>query len=237
MSVTRDLIKPLYVFAAIAILICVGLEAGASWLPQPSGSALGQGQLGIAALWLLDISLLWTLILGALAFVVDRNLLGKLQGIVTLVLSIVIILWGLKTLITDFVLLLIMVALLSSFFGWLVYVPLFAFFNTGQAAEFLGILTLFGSGRADTAGRRAAPLRAAVRNPALVRAVVALGSGALVLARSPAKRSRERDRRPRRDRHLHRRDHLCRHPVDLGDRRDSARNRLGARVIRRAGTA
>lgn len=142
MSITRDLIKPLYVFAAIAILICVGLEAGASWLPQPSGSALGQGQLGIAALWLLDISLLWTLILGALAFIVDRNLLGKVQGIVTLVLSIVIILWGLKTLIVDFVLLLIMVALLSSFFGWLVYVPLFAFFATGQAAQFLGILTL-----------------------------------------------------------------------------------------------
>ena len=206
---TRDLIKPLYVFAAIAILICVGLEAGASWLPQPSGSALGQGQLGIAALWLFDISLLWTLILGALAFVVDRNLLGKVQGIVTLVLSIVIILWGLKTLIIDFVLLLIMVALLSSFFGWLVYVPLFAFFNTGQAAEFLGILTLFklvALVLLVVAQRRFARQFGILL---IVRVVVALRSGALVLARSPAKRSRERDRRPRRDRHLHRRDHLC----------------------------
>ncbi|HEY1656500.1 MAG TPA: hypothetical protein VGF86_15465 [Candidatus Tumulicola sp.] len=143
MDVARDLRKPPYVFAVIVIAIAVLLEMASNWLPQEVNAAVGASQLGISALWLLDISLFWTLFVGALAIIVRRDILGRLQGVATLVLSIVIILVGLKILLTDFILLLIMLALLASFFGWLVYFPLFAHFDTAQAVQVLGLLTLF----------------------------------------------------------------------------------------------
>jgi hypothetical protein len=145
-NVARDLRTPFFIVALMAIASAVALEIGSTWFlsaQQARSSQSVQSQLGIPSLWLLDVSLLWTLALGALALVMNKNLLARAQGIATLILSIVIIVVGLKTLLTAFVLLIVMIALLSSFFGWLVYLPLFGLFGTGSAATVLGAITFF----------------------------------------------------------------------------------------------
>jgi hypothetical protein len=145
MKTVRELRTPFFFLALLVVVAAYGLEIGSNWFLPGSGSSTQdvQSQLGIPSLWLLDSSLLWVLVEIALQLFLNKNLVGRVQGVISLILSIVVIIFGIKTLIVAFVELLVMVALLSSFFGWLVYIPLFAFFDTGAAATVLGTLTLF----------------------------------------------------------------------------------------------
>lgn len=141
---SRDLRVPFFLVAIFVMFVVFALETGAHWLlpsATTSASQSVQSQLGIPSLWLLDIALLWNLVLMGIQLLPDKPLVGRVQGIVTLVLSIVVIFAGLKMLLESFVALMIMLALVSSFFGWLIYVPLFAFFNTGAASVVLSALT------------------------------------------------------------------------------------------------
>jgi hypothetical protein len=143
----RTLRWPFFILALMALLAAFALEIGSNWFlvtPQQAGASSNvQSQLGIPSLALFDTLFLWTLILMALNITLDRALVGKIQGVLTLIVSIVVIFAGIKTLITAFVLLLVMIALLSSFFGWIVYLALFGFFDTGSAATVLGAITFF----------------------------------------------------------------------------------------------
>lgn len=146
MNVARGLRTPFFILALMVLVAVLALETGSGWLltaSQSQASSTVQSQLGIPSLWLFDIFFLWNLIEWALQLAPAKNLVSRLQGVVSLILAIVVIFVGLKTLLIAFIELLIMIALLSSFFGWLVYLPLWGTFNTGSAATVLSAITLF----------------------------------------------------------------------------------------------
>ena len=146
MSSAELIRSPFLIIGVAVIFAAVLLEAGSTFVltsPQADAAASAQGQLGIPSLWLVDVSLLWTVVLSALQLAVNKNLVARLQGVATLVLSIVIILVGLKVLIEAFVLLMIMLALVSSVFGIIAYLALFGNFDTGAASTVLGTVTFF----------------------------------------------------------------------------------------------
>jgi hypothetical protein len=138
---------PFFILALMLLLAAFALEIGSNWIlltPSQSGASSNvQSQLGIPSLALFDASFVWTLVLMLLGIVLDRALVGRIQGVLTLVISIVIIILGIKTLLTSFILFLIMFALLSSFFGWIVYIALWGSFDTADAATVLATITFF----------------------------------------------------------------------------------------------
>lgn len=143
----RSIRWPFVLIALMTLIAAFALEIGSNWFllngRQGGASSAIQSQLGIPSLALIDASFLWTLVLMVLNIALNRALVGKIQGVLAFVISLLIIFAGIKTLITSFVLLLIMIALLSSFFGWIVYIAVFAFFDTGSAAIVLGGITFF----------------------------------------------------------------------------------------------
>jgi hypothetical protein len=136
-----------FMFIAVVLAVAfVALEAGSTFLlgtSQAGAASSVQSQLGIPSLWLLDIALLWTVVLAALPLLLDKNLVARLQGVVTLILSIVVIIAGLVTLIKAFVLLMVMLALVVSFFGMIAYLAIWGGFDTGSAATMLATITFF----------------------------------------------------------------------------------------------
>lgn len=101
----------------------------------------GPPGLGIPALALIDGSLLYILALIGAGLAVPERVLGRVQGLLTLVLSFLLVLgsiiWALSTL----ALLLVMVGLLLAVpFGTIVYMARFGFFDTGGAAATLSLM-------------------------------------------------------------------------------------------------
>ena len=80
--------------------------------------------IGIPALVLVDIPLAFTLTLFGLGFVVPHGLLGRTQGCATLIVSLIVLLGGCLTVVLAFGLLMVMLALIGSFFGIAVYLAL-----------------------------------------------------------------------------------------------------------------
>lgn len=147
MNISRTLRTPFFILAVAALCAAIALEVGSNWLllthQQSGASSAVQSQLGIPSLWLLDASLLWTLVLMCFSLVLNKNLVARTQGIISLIISIVIVLFGIKVLFTSLTLLLVMVGLISSFFGFIVYMALFGFFDTSSAAVVLSAVTFF----------------------------------------------------------------------------------------------
>jgi hypothetical protein len=146
MIAAEQLRWPFFVIAAVVLLAAVGLEAGSTFFlttPQAGAASATQHQLGIPSLWLLDIALLWSIALTGASVVVNKNLVARLQGICTLVLSIIVIFAALKTAIEAFVLIMVMLALIASFFGIIVYLAIWGSFDTSSADVVLGAITFF----------------------------------------------------------------------------------------------
>ncbi|MGH3491043.1 MAG: hypothetical protein ACRDP8_24405 [Actinopolymorphaceae bacterium] len=154
---------PFFVIAAVAIGLVILVELGSSFLlggrsavgglleqagqhevdlsgvtdvSEPPGRAIGY-------LALVDAILLYTIALMGAGLVVPDRLHGRLQGIVTLVGAIVLILVGLVMLVVAFVELMIMVALfLATPFGTIAYLALWGFFPRSDAAVLLSLVML-----------------------------------------------------------------------------------------------
>jgi hypothetical protein len=71
-----------------------------------------------------------------------RSCFARVQGIPSLIIAIVVIIAGIVTLVKSFVSLLIMLALIPSLIGFLVYLALFSF-DSGDASVVLGAITFF----------------------------------------------------------------------------------------------
>ncbi|RIV41607.1 hypothetical protein [Micromonospora radicis] len=155
--------KPFLLLAMLALVLAVGVEVGAGLLlgggdagaalvgsaadlgvevgdvrdvSEPSGRGLGY-------LVLVDAAALWTTGLFCLGLVLPDRLHGRLQGVATLVFSIVLIIVALVALVVAFVELMIMVSLfLAPPFGTLAYLALWGFFPVGDAAVLLGLALL-----------------------------------------------------------------------------------------------
>jgi hypothetical protein len=156
-----NLRKPLLLLALVVILLVVLVETGsglflggqdASGAVQGSANGLGvdvgsvQGVTqppgrGISYLALVDVVLLYTTGLFALSLLVPRRLQGRVQGVATLIGSIILILVSLVMLIIAFVELMIMVSLFLAFpFGTIAYLIIWGFFPVGDAAVLLALL-------------------------------------------------------------------------------------------------
>ena len=88
----------------------------------------------------LDGILLYTSLLMGLSLIVPERVQGRLQGIVSLVVSVLLLIGGLATLIAVFQLLILMTTLLlAPIFGTIAYLALFGSFNTDAARVTLGL--------------------------------------------------------------------------------------------------
>jgi hypothetical protein len=97
--------------------------------------------LGIPSLALLDGFVLYTIALMAAPFLVPESVLGRLQAILTLIISLAVLLLAVRRFFTIAAQLIFMVTLLVSFpFGTLIYLALFGFFNRPGASITLSLL-------------------------------------------------------------------------------------------------
>ncbi|MFG2052801.1 hypothetical protein ACGFI9_02110 [Micromonospora sp. NPDC048930] len=158
-----ELRKPFLLLALLAVALVVGLELGAALLTGggDAGGALrdSAGRLGVEVgdvgavaepsgrgtghLALIDVVALWTTGLFSLSLVVPDRIQGRVQGVATLIFSIVLLIVSFVLLIVAFVELTIMVSLfLSVPFGTLAYLALWGFFPVGEASALLGLVLL-----------------------------------------------------------------------------------------------
>jgi hypothetical protein len=147
-----DLRKPFFFLAVVAIGLVVLVELGSSLLiggHDVSGQLLsGAGDLGVDVgdpgnveappgrgieyLALIDAIALYTAALMGASLIIPEKVHGRLQGIVTLIGSIILILVALVLLIIAFIELMIMVSLfLAVPFGTIAYLAIWGFFPRG----------------------------------------------------------------------------------------------------------
>lgn len=97
--------------------------------------------LGIPYLALVDGLLLFVVALMGLSLIVPERAHGRVQGVVTLIVSILVVILGIVLLVVAVLALLLMVSLfLSVPFGTLTYLAIFGFFDRGGATLALGLL-------------------------------------------------------------------------------------------------
>ncbi|TCB98534.1 hypothetical protein E0H26_09200 [Micromonospora zingiberis] len=155
--------KPFLLLAMLALVLAVGVEVGAGLLlgGADAGPALagGAADLGVEVadvsgvsepsgrgtgyLALVDAAALWTTGLFCLGLVLPERIHGRIQGVATLIFSIVLIIVAFLALVFAFVELTIMVSLfLAPPFGTLAYLALWGFFPVGDASVLLGLVLL-----------------------------------------------------------------------------------------------
>ncbi len=163
MSPLGEVRRPLFAIAAFALLLVVLVELG-------SGLAIGGGPAGpvatmatgvpgvepdmlegvdadsppgngIGYLVLVDGFLLFSVGMLGLSFLASQRLYGRIQGIVTLVVSFLWLMWSLVMALAAFVLLMVMVGLfVAAPFGTIAYLAIWGSFPKGEAAAVLGLL-------------------------------------------------------------------------------------------------
>ena len=155
--------KPFLLLAMLALVLAVGVEIGSGLLlgGGDAGAALvgSAGDLGVEVgdvsgvtepsgrgtgyLALIDAVALWTTGLFCLGLVLPERIHGRVQGVATLIFSIILIIVAFLALIIAFIELMIMVSLfLAPPFGTLAYLALWGFFPVGEAAVVLGLVLL-----------------------------------------------------------------------------------------------
>jgi hypothetical protein len=155
-----ELRKPFFLIAMVAIGLVVLVELGASLLiggqdattllagATPEGVRVGNASdieepsgRGIPYLALIDVIALYTVALMGASLVVPEKVHGRVQGLLTLIGSIVLIIVALILLIIAFVELLVMVSLFFAFpFGFVAYLAIWGFFPRGDATVVLSLL-------------------------------------------------------------------------------------------------
>jgi hypothetical protein len=152
--------KPFFFVALILFVLVVVVEIGSTSLLGGGSSTAGlraatdelgatitgasaqepPGR-GIGYLAFVDGALLFTMVFLAISIVVPQRITGRLQGIATLIFSILLILAALVALIIAVVELVVMVSLfLAAPFGTIAYLAIFGFFPRADAAVVLGLL-------------------------------------------------------------------------------------------------
>ncbi len=161
--------KPFFIAAVILILLVVSVEIGGGLLLKGSftGDICAQlpgdyrsdcygmdaserdklasdvPGLGIPYLALMDGVLLFSLLLMASALLIPAGIHGRLQGCVTVIFSILLLIAAILMIILAIVKLLLMVGLLLAVpFGTIAYFIMFAFFNRGGGNAILSVLLL-----------------------------------------------------------------------------------------------
>jgi hypothetical protein len=156
-----NLRKPFLVLALLVMLLVVLIESASSFVVggadassslQASAGDLGVDMSGAAGvsqppgrgisyLALVDVILLYTVLLFTISLVLSKRFQGKVQGVVTLIFSILLILAALVLLIIAFIELMLMITLFLAFpFGTIFYLIVWGFFPVGESAALLSLL-------------------------------------------------------------------------------------------------
>ncbi|MGK6320279.1 hypothetical protein [Sphingomonas sp. DT-204] len=135
---------PVFLLACWLLLLALLIELGSSWALAKAAGEFETPGIAIGYLAIIDVMILHTVALMALQLVVPRNVMGRLQGPVTLVLSIIGILVVLFALVLgSFMLLMLMLTLLLAVpFGTIAYLAAWGHFAVKAAAATLLILML-----------------------------------------------------------------------------------------------
>ena len=141
--------KPLFVVALIAILLAVLMELGSMSIVSQhvTASAAGldmptSGQ-AIPAMSLLDGLLLFAATIIGIALLVPERVQSKVQGLVTLIFAILLLLGTVAVLFRDLTQLVLMVSLLMApIFGTAIYFAVWSAFQTAPVTELLAVILL-----------------------------------------------------------------------------------------------
>ena len=142
--------KPLFVVAVILLVLAVLIELGSGIY---IGAEVANGNdytdmpspgYGILYLAILDGLVLFTIALITAPLLISASVVGRVQGIVSFVVSLLMLIGAIVMIVVAIGLLVLMISLFMAVpFGTLVYMAKFATFDTGQAAATLGfIMTL-----------------------------------------------------------------------------------------------
>ncbi len=130
--------KPLFLIATVLIFIVFLIEIG-SGLVASFGS--GTHGMGVPYLALLDGLLAFTIALIACSLLIPERVQGRIQGVATLIVSLIVIIVGIAKIFTAIGKLFLMIGLLlAPIFGTIIYLIIFARFPRGEAAASLSIL-------------------------------------------------------------------------------------------------
>ena len=135
----EDLRKPFFIVSLICIGLAVLVELGSMAVISNTTSAAASLEAptpgrGIPTLALLDGLVFYATIIMGLALIIPERIQGRLQGIVTLVVAIILLLAAIPVVIGEITLLILMVSLLlSPPFGTIAYLVAFGSFNTDGA--------------------------------------------------------------------------------------------------------
>lgn len=139
--------KPFLLVALVAIFLAVLVELGSiavlGLTPSPTATALGVSPTGkaIPAMAFLDGLVFYATLIITIALLIPERVQSKIQGIITLVFSILLILGCIVVVFVDIGLLILMVSLLLSIpFGTIAYFAMWATFDTNGAHIALSLL-------------------------------------------------------------------------------------------------
>lgn len=134
--------KPFFIIALVLMALIVAIEMGSSFFfGTMTNAGLEKPGLGIPYLALLDGLLLFGVSLIGLGLILPDRLQGRVQGILTLIVSLLMLLLSIVMIVTAVGLLMLMASLLIAVpFGTAIYFTHYAVFDTTGAAITLSII-------------------------------------------------------------------------------------------------
>ena len=130
--------RPLFLIAVALIAIVLLIELGSGLVASLGAGARG---MGIPYLALLDGLLVFTISLMACSLLIPERVQGRIQGVATLIVSLIVITMGIANIFTAIGKLFLMLGLLlAPIFGTIAYLIIFAGFPRGEAAFSLSLL-------------------------------------------------------------------------------------------------
>ncbi|CAN5648436.1 hypothetical protein BH23CHL6_BH23CHL6_01050 [soil metagenome] len=125
-----------------ATIVTIELGTAAASIQRLLGLDDEPPGIGIPALALIDVQLVFATILYGLGVILPHPTIGRLQGIASLILAIVLIIGSIAAIFLALTLLFLMLALIGSFFGIVVYLAVYGDFGRAQAALILSVLLI-----------------------------------------------------------------------------------------------
>lgn len=139
--------KPFLIVAVILLVIAVLAEVGSLAYLDAAGKNANQFKdfsnpgFGIPYLALLDGLLLFTLVMIIAPLIIPQRIHGRIQGIVTLIVSLLTLIGAIAMIFVAIGLLMLMVTLFMAIpFGTIIYMAKFADFDTGAATATLSLI-------------------------------------------------------------------------------------------------
>src|SRR5215831_9757289 len=139
--------KPFFIVALIAIFLAVFVEVGSLAIlghaSANSANTFGVSPTGkaIPAMAFLDGLIFFATLIIGIALLIPERVQSKVQGIVTLIFSILLVLGCIAVIFADIALLILMVSLLMSVpFGTIAYFAIWADFHTPEARAALSMI-------------------------------------------------------------------------------------------------